>query len=271
LRGNVKNKLTKVQAIKVLKELAAEAEVLARHTAGSAKHIRWVAQTMEAFEDIFGTPSRYFRSFNQFTWRETSGFVIQGFDIQGAIEQRHHEAYLQQLASARGLLLAAIERVERNRLEDVYEGGTARGSKVSGGRVFIGHGRSLVWLLLRDFLEKRLDLRTDEFNREATAGVSTLQRLDQMLTDSRFAFLVLTAEDEQADGSRHARENVIHELGLFQGRLGFPKAIILLEHGCQQFSNIHGLTHIPFPAGDIGTTFEEIRRVLEREQILKAS
>ena len=50
------------------------------------------------------------------------------------------------------------------------------------------------------------------------------------------AFLVLTAEDEQTDGTLHARENVIHEAGLFQGRLGFEKAIILLEEGCQEFS-----------------------------------
>jgi predicted nucleotide-binding protein len=49
------------------------------------------------------------------------------------------------------------------------------------------------------------------------------------------------------DGKLHARLNVIHEAGLFQGRLGFNKAIILLEEGCEEFSNIHGLGHIPFP------------------------
>ena len=27
----------------------------------------------------------------------------------------------------------------------------------------------------------------------------------------------MTAEDEHADGTKHARENVIHEVGLFQG------------------------------------------------------
>ena len=36
-------------------------------------------------------------------------------------------------------------------------------------------------------------------------------------------------EDEHKDGSVHPRENVIHEAGLFQGRLGFPRAIVLLE------------------------------------------
>jgi hypothetical protein len=65
-----------------------------------------------------------------------------------------------------------------------------------------------------------------------------------MLDNAAFAFTVMTAEDEQLDGKQQARMNVIHELGLFQDRLGFEKAIILLEDGCEQFSNIEGLGQI---------------------------
>ena len=63
--------------------------------------------------------------------------------------------------------------------------------------------------------------------------------------------------------------NVIHEAGLFQGRLGFERAIILLEEGCEKFSNIHGLGQIQFSQGKIKATFEEVRQVLEREGIIK--
>jgi predicted nucleotide-binding protein len=62
--------------------------------------------------------------------------------------------------------------------------------------------------------------------------------------------------------------NVVHEAGLFQGRLGFTRSIVLLEDGCEQFSNIEGLGHIRFPRGNIAGAFEEIRRVLEREGLL---
>jgi predicted nucleotide-binding protein len=91
-----------------------------------------------------------------------------------------------------------------------------------------------------------------------------------MLNDASFALLVMTAEDEHADNSVHARENVIHEVGLFQGRLGFRKAIVLLEEGCQEFSNIHGLVQIRFSKGNIMSASEDVRRVLEREGLLSA-
>ena len=95
-----------------------------------------------------------------------------------------------------------------------------------------------------------------------------LERLQQMLDTSCIAFLVMTAEDQHADATLHARENVVHEVGLFQGRLGFRRAIVVLEEGCTAFSNIAGLSQLRFPRGNISASFEEIRRVLEREGIV---
>jgi predicted nucleotide-binding protein len=138
-----------------------------------------------------------------------------------------------------------------------------------GTNVFIGHGRSLVWRELKDFLEERLGLSVDEFNRVPVAGIATSARLSEMLDAAAFAFLVMTAEDEQTDGKMRARENVVHEVGLFQGRLGFARAIVLVEDGCGEFSNIHGLGQIRFPTGNTAAKFEDIRAVLEREGVVK--
>jgi len=91
-----------------------------------------------------------------------------------------------------------------------------------------------------------------------------------MLDEAAIAFLVMTAEDEQADGKHHARQNVIHEAGLFQGRLGFERAILLLEEGCEEFSNVQGLGQIRFPRGKIASIFEDIRLILEREGLINA-
>jgi predicted nucleotide-binding protein len=67
---------------------------------------------------------------------------------------------------------------------------------------------------------------------------------------------------------QHARQNVVHEAGLFQGRLGFEKAVVMLENGCEEFSNIHGLGQIRFDSGKISAAFHEVSDTLKREGII---
>ncbi len=137
-----------------------------------------------------------------------------------------------------------------------------------GTNVFIGHGGSPHWHELKDFISGRLSLPVDEFNRVPVAGVTNQARLSEMLDAAAIAFIVMTAEDQVADGQFQARMNVIHEVGLFQGRLGFTKGIILLEEGCDEFSNIQGLGQIRYPPNNIAACFEEVRRVVEREGLI---
>lgn len=137
-----------------------------------------------------------------------------------------------------------------------------------GTNVFIGHGRSPLWRELKDFVEDRLRLPADEFNRVPVAGVTNIARLSEMLDAAAIGFVIMTAEDETNEGAMRARMNVIHEVGLFQGRLGFTRGIVMLEDGCEEFSNIQGLGQIRFPKGRISAAFEDVRQVLEREGIL---
>ncbi len=62
--------------------------------------------------------------------------------------------------------------------------------------IFIGHGRSDIWRELKDFINDRLKIPWDEFNRIPTAGITNISRISQMLDNAAFAFLVMTAEDE---------------------------------------------------------------------------
>ncbi|WP_299752068.1 TIR domain-containing protein [uncultured Tateyamaria sp.] len=162
--------------------------------------------------------------------------------------------------------LAKIAKKAGSHLERVQASRQVQGR--IGTNVFIGHGRSHVWRDLKDFVQDRLNLPWDEFNRVPVAGVTNQQRLTEMLDASAIAFIVMTAEDETSEGTVQARMNVIHEVGLFQGRLGFTKAIVLLEEGCTEFSNIQGLGQIRFPTGNIAAKFEDIRLVLEREGLV---
>lgn len=136
--------------------------------------------------------------------------------------------------------------------------------------VFIGHGRRADWEKIRNHISKKHRLKVEEFNVSPTAGFTTVERLTEMLESASFAILVMTAEDRQRDGRLKARQNVVHEIGLFQGRLGFPRAIVVKEDGVEEFSNIEGLTYIPFKKGKIDDALAEIDRVLIRARVIPA-
>lgn len=179
------------------------------------------------------------------------------------------------------LVLKAPSRQEVLRAAEVFEAATESASVprpevpapelVGEGRwesrvtVFIGHGRDPAWRELSDCLEKQHSIGTEAFEFAANAGHATRSILERHLGGASFAALVMTAEDEHADGTAHARENVIHEAGLFQGRLGFDRGIVLLEDGCSEFSNIHGIQQIRFPRGRIRGTIGELLATLRRE------
>lgn len=131
--------------------------------------------------------------------------------------------------------------------------------------IFVGHGQSQLWRDLKDHLQEKHGHMIEAYETGARAGHSIRDILEEMAAKSSFAILVMTAEDEQADGGHRARQNVIHEAGLFQGRLGFARAIMLLEEGVEEFSNVQGVQYIRFARGNIKETYGEILATLRRE------
>ena len=159
-----------------------------------------------------------------FWWADGEAALVQNWytgDFDTWIDQKLHlQAY--------GV---TFWRANIERLRPKVTAQTGRGKNLAEAeskKIFIGHGQSLLWLKLQRFLEKSLGLETEEFNGVSTAGFAITERLENMLDTTGFAFLIATAEDEHSDEKLHARMNVVHEVGLFQGRLGFKKAIVLL-------------------------------------------
>jgi hypothetical protein len=132
-------------------------------------------------------------------------------------------------------------------------------------RVFIGHGRSNVWREVSDFLHHQMGYEVEAFETLPRAGHDIVGVLRNMLDSTNFALLVMTAEDEQADGSLRARQNVVHEVGLWQGRIGWDRSIVLLEEGVEDFSNLAGVQQLRFPPGQIRAVHGDVLATLRRE------
>lgn len=167
----------------------------------------------------------------------------------------------------------APTRVEIHKVFDVFETGLADSTRFEKPAappsppptIFVGHGRSPLWRDLKDHLHEQHGYEVEAYEVGARAGHTVRDILEEMLEGSSFALLVMTGEDLDAEGGLHVRENVIHEAGLFQGHLGFARAIILLEHGTQEFSNIQGIHQIRFATGNIRETYGDVLATLRRE------
>lgn len=132
-------------------------------------------------------------------------------------------------------------------------------------QVFIGHGRSADWRDIKDELVDKHGITVETYETGARAGHTIRDVLDGMLERSTVAFLVMTGEDETANGGTRARQNVVHEVGLFQGTLGFPRAIAVVEEGVEVFSNIAGVQQIRYPKGHPKSAVSDILATIRRE------
>ena len=135
-------------------------------------------------------------------------------------------------------------------------------------RVFIGHGHAGDWEKIAEFVETHLGFVVEEYDKTSPLGYSVSARLEQMLATSSLAIIVMSAEDEQQDETLRARQNVIHEIGLFQGRLGFERVIVLRHKNCASFSNVSGINDIQYDSDNWEEVFMKISRVAAREGLL---
>lgn len=134
-----------------------------------------------------------------------------------------------------------------------------------GKKVFISHGRYSDWRLIQEYIEKVLHMSTLELAQEANKGMIILQKLIEESGNCNYAVIIMTGDDISTDDEVRARENVMHEIGYFQGRYGYDRVCILHESGVNIPSDLHGIVYIPFLKGGIeasqGTLTRELQNI----------
>jgi len=129
-------------------------------------------------------------------------------------------------------------------------------------RIFISHGLSKEWFKVQSYIEKDMHLLTLELAQEANLGRTILQKLNEESSKCCYAVIVMTGDDIFGQEIR-ARENVLHEVGFFQGKYGLKNVVLLHEEDVNIPSNIHGLVYIPFPKNYLEATFGALSRELK--------
>ena len=129
--------------------------------------------------------------------------------------------------------------------------------------IFISHGGSHLWKDVARFIEKELDCDTVVLQERPNKGRTVIEKLEEETEDCDFAIIVMTAEDEQHDGSLRARQNVIHEIGFCQGVFGRDRVLVLKQKGVEGFANISGIVYEEFIGDNVKSTFHKVRQEIE--------
>lgn len=90
-------------------------------------------------------------------------------------------------------------------------------------RVFISHGNAVDRREVQAFIEKDLGVETLELAQQPNRGRTVLQKLSEESDHCSYAVIVMTGEDKMESGQVRTRENVMHEVGYFQGKFGLAK------------------------------------------------
>jgi sugar/nucleoside kinase (ribokinase family) len=128
--------------------------------------------------------------------------------------------------------------------------------------IFIAHGRDPQWLAVKEFIDIECRLPTLAFNSGAWSGKAVTEALSRYLEQCSYAVCVLTIEDTRGGNREWARQNVIHEVGLFQGRYGMHRVVLLVEEGCGFVPIAPAEQVVHFPRGAIESTFWRVRRAI---------
>jgi predicted nucleotide-binding protein len=212
-------------------------------------------------QEIFGTNSPEFREHGHHR-------IWHGGFFTDEDHARDQHSFTEGIPQSKTALENLIDRLEEKKLDfsssviETKVGNTQAEPANRERRVFISHGLTTDWREVQAFIEKDLNLLTLELAQEPNRGRTVLQKLEEESERCCYAVIVMTGDDKTEDGQRRTRENVIHEIGYFQGKFGLSNVCLLHEEGVNIPSNIHGLVYIPFPSGMVRATFAGLGREL---------
>lgn len=129
--------------------------------------------------------------------------------------------------------------------------------------MFITHGHSNDWRTVQAFIEKDVGLPTIELAQEPNLGRTIIEKLIDNSTRCNSAVIVMTGDDVANEDEARVRENVMHEIGFFQGCYGRNLVVLLHEDGVNIPTNLAGVAYIPFPKGNIEAGLHVLHRELK--------
>lgn len=266
--------LTKQIAINVIQKQIKKIEKIKKQHSGSTDHTKWILETLEILEDIFGKDSRIYKNFGVIGYVPTGSFMASQFDYEEKLKIVQHEAFLSGLEKAEGVLESIISSIRRKGIL-VKSMGVSESKKPKTKNVFVVHGSDLhARDELVNILKKEFKLKPIILMDKPHQGKTIIEKFEKNSLNVGYAFIILTPDDEgyslrkKEKPKSRARENVILELGYFIGKLGRENICCLKKEKTNIPSDLHGIGYVSFKES-IKEAFLDIKNELESTGLIK--
>ena len=248
--------MTEAQAVELIDAAIEKLKALGNEMPFSAVHIAFVQTTTMNLARIFGEKSPITTNFAFIEYNPSGSFPANLRTWENELLRRKLEAYADGLERAAGVLLSAREQLTQHGFDRVM-----RGVSSEGALVFISHGRETQALSKVENFLRVLGAQPVVVMRKASEGMAVDDIVEKRIAESDCAIVLATA-DEDVEGRKQPRPNVLHEIGLVQVKLD-NRVIYLKEEGCEFPSNVRPKVWENFRQDNMEAAFEKITKELK--------
>lgn len=202
--------------------------------------IKYKTKYVSVFEAVFGQGNHFTTAANN---------TSSGYGVKGCAEimcgEISHEEFMRNIHEALlNLLDEAIDFLDMSADAEEHTG-----EDVVKNKIFIVHGHDeALKYQLSDWLRK-IGVEPIILHEQANGGTSSILDKLERYSDVDCAIALFTADDVGSEKGKElqprARQNVVFEAGMFLGKLGKKRVIVLYEEGIESPGDLGGCVYIP--------------------------
>lgn len=202
--------------------------------------IKYKTKYVSVFEAVFGQGNHFTTAANN---------TSSGCGVKGSAEIMYgeisHEEFMRNIHEALlNLLDEAIDFLDMSADAEEHTG-----EDVVKNKIFIVHGHDeALKYQLSDWLRK-IGVEPIILHEQANGGTSSILDKLERYSDVDCAIALFTADDVGSEKGKElqprARQNVVFEAGMFLGKLGKKRVIVLYEEGIESPGDLGGCVYIP--------------------------
>lgn len=202
--------------------------------------IKYKTKYVSVFEAVFGQGNHFTTAANN----TSSGYGVKGY-AEIMCGEISHEEFMRNIHEALlNLLDEAIDFLDMSADDE-----EAAEDSVVKNKVFIVHGHDeALKYQLSDWLRK-IGVEPIILHEQANGGTSSILDKLERYSDVDCAIALFTADDVGSEKGKElqprARQNVVFEAGMFLGKLGKKRVIVLYEEGIESPGDLGGCVYIP--------------------------